>query len=160
MDIKNYLQHKGYNPCGELVGNERELCDSALTGYSNLPYTQVMRNVVLANINDNSPAVDEWADRDLNEVERQIGIDFKIFSSAQIGLCKYYIHILYENRYNIFYNRLADFCAKIDNAVMSAAEERGLTPEALERKIDDIAQKGTYSMTFNELFGEVMNYIR
>ena len=54
------MRLKEYNPCGDLTSKEREICNAALTRYFDLPFVQVMRNVVLdkisnLNLDENSP---------------------------------------------------------------------------------------------------------
>lgn len=169
--VKN-LRAKDYNPCGELTGDERELCDEARKNYFNLPFVQVMRNVVMKKISEvdaekiskNVEALESWAARNLSAEELRATFDFgstefENFSPAEVGLCKYYVHILFENRYNIFYNRLVDFCAETDEKIFSAAEAGGLSLRELEGKINFAAQEGTYSMTFNNLTDEFLNFL-
>ena len=144
------LAKKNYNPCGDLTGREREICDAALISYDNLPFVQVMRNVVLAEISKSKPAdsqkIIDWAAYGLNEIESRASInfnstEFKDMSTLEIGLFKYFIHLLFENRYNIFYNRLVKFCA----------DENISVNEKLERILDRSAQEGDYFTTFNVL---------
>ena len=143
------LAKKNYNPCGDLTGREREICDAALTSYDNLPFVQVMRNVVLGIMEEGvgiSNKIVDWADYGLNEIESRASInfnstEFKDMSTLEIGLFKYFIHLLFENRYNIFYNRLVKFCA----------EENISVDEKLERILDRAAQEGDYFTTFNVL---------
>ena len=145
------LNKKNYNPCGDLTGRERAICDDALTKYFDLPFVNVMRNVVLAEISHVKHTYDEkkisdWAAQNLNDVERQACIDFNStefsgMSAAQIGLFKYFVHLLFENRYNIFYNRLVNFCA----------EENFNVTDNLEKILDRTAQVGDYFTSFNTL---------
>ena len=145
------LDKKNYNPCGDLTGRERAICDDALTKYFDLPFVQVMRNIVLEEISNATHTYDEqkildWVARDLNDVERQACINFNStefsgMSAAQVGLFKYFVHILFENRYNIFYNRLVNFCA----------EENISVTDELEHILDRTAQVGDYYTSFNTL---------
>ena len=148
------MSKKEYNPCGDLTGREREICNAAVTSYSDLPFVQVMRNITLAEISrigmdenfSNAEKITDWSKRDLNDIERQACVDFnsvqfETLSPLQIGLFKYFIHLLYENRYNIFYNRLVNFCA-----------DEGINlDEVTERKLNRTAQEGDYFTSFNAL---------
>ena len=148
------MNKKEYNPCGDLTGRERALCNAAVTSYADLPFVQVMRNITLAEISNigidenfsNAEKITDWSKRDLNDIERQACVDFnsvqfETLSPLQIGLFKYFIHLLYENRYNIFYNRLVNFCA-----------DEGINlDEYTERKLNRIAQEGDYFTSFNAL---------
>ena len=49
--VKN-LRHKEYNPCGDLTGYERDLCNEATKSYFNLPYVEVMRTISIRAISD------------------------------------------------------------------------------------------------------------
>ena len=149
--MKLKLSKKNYNPCGDLTGKEHAICDDALTKYFDLPFVQVMRNVVLAEISDVTHTYDEqkildWASRDLSDIERRACINFNstqfsAMSPTQVGLFKYFIHILFENRYNIFYNHLVNFCA----------EENFNVTDELERILDKTAQVGDYLTSLNVL---------
>ncbi len=148
------MNKKEYNPCGDLTGREREICETAVTSYFDMPFVQVMRNITLdeissANIDENfcnAAKITDWSKCNLNDIERQACIDFnsvqfETLSPLQIGLFKYLIHLLYENRYNIFYNRLVNFCA-----------DEGINlDDDIERKLDRAAQEGDYFMSFNTL---------
>ena len=59
-------------------------------------------------------------------------------STLEIGLFKYFIHLLFENRYNIFYNRLVQFCA----------DENIFADDKLEHILDRTAQEGDYFTSF------------
>ena len=145
------LSKKNYNPCGDLTGRERAICDAALTKYFDLPFVQVMRNIVLEEISNathtyDAQKISDWASQNLNDIERQACIDFdsaefNSMSPAQIGLFKYFVHLLFENRYNIFYNRLVNFCA----------EENFNVTDNLEKILDRTAQVGDYFTSFNTL---------
>lgn len=145
------LSQKNYNPCGDLTGRELEICNAALTKYFDLPFVNVMRNVVLSEISEVKHTYDEqkildWAAYNLNEIEQQACINFNStefdgMSPAQIGLYKYFTHLLYENRYNIFYNRLVNFCA----------EENINFTDNIEHILDRTAQVGDYFTSFNTL---------
>ena len=169
--IKN-LQEKNYNPCGSLTGREKNICDAARKSYFNLPYVQVMRNIVIAEIGSfmptekfaNESALIEWSARDLNSEEIKAAFDFNSvefenFSPLEVGLCKYLIHILFENRYNIFYNRLVDYCRELDEEIFIDAEKNNLTFDELEKKINSLAGEGNYSQTFNNLTDEFLNFV-
>ena len=148
------MNKKEYNPCGDLTGRERALCNAAVTSYADLPFVQVMRNITLAEISNigidenfsNAEKITDWSKRDLNDIEQKACVDFnsvqfETLSPLQIGLFKYFIHLLYENRYNIFYNRLVNFCA-----------DEGINlDEYTERKLNRIAQEGDYFTSFNAL---------
>ena len=148
------MSKKEYNPCGDLTGREREICNAAVTSYFDMPFVQVMRNITLAEISSsnidenfyNAAKITDWSKCNLNDIEQQACVDFnsvqfETLSPLQIGLFKYLIHLLYENRYNIFYNRLANFCA--DDGIN--------VDEDTERKLNHAAQEGDYFMSFNTL---------
>ena len=166
------LQEKNYNPCGTLTGREIIICDLARKSYFNLPFRQVMRNIVIAEIGainpggnlENADAIKDWSNRTLNSEELLASLDFdavefEAFSPLEVGLCKYSVHILRENRYNIFYNRLVDYCGELDKKLFDTAEENGLTFDALEKNINTLAQEGNFSMTFNNLTDEFLNFL-
>ena len=64
---------KEYNPCGDLTGRERALCDEAAKNFYNLPFYEVMRAVSVKAIADleheenfrNVDALKNWADYNL-----------------------------------------------------------------------------------------------
>ncbi|MBD3879289.1 MAG: hypothetical protein SR1Q5_06360 [Quinella sp. 1Q5] len=158
--IKN-LKKKEYNPCGDLTGRERELCDEASKNYFNLPFVEVMRAISIKAIAEleyetnfrNVDALKNWSSYNLNEVERRANLNFETFTPLQAGLCKYLVHLLYENRYNIHYNALINHCRTLDD--FPAA----LTAEDLERKINTIAQEANYFSMVNDLTGELWNFL-
>ena len=170
--IKN-LHEKNYNPCGTLTGREKNICESARKNYFKLPYTQVMRNIVIAEIGAFQPATEkfanesaliDWSYRDLNFEEVKAAFDFNSvefegFSPLEVGLCKYFIHVLYENRYNIFYNRLTDYCHELDEEIFDRAEKNNLTFDRLEHEINSLAGNGNCSMTWGDLTDEFLNFI-
>lgn len=149
------LMKKNYNPCGDLTGREREICDAALTSYVDLPFVQVMRNVTLAEISTlgnreqglgNKDKIIDWASYGLNEIESRACINFNStefsgMSTLEIGLFKYFIHLLFENRYNIFYNHLVKFCA----------DENISVDDKLEYTLNRAAQEGDYFTSLNTL---------
>ncbi len=153
---------KEYNPCGELVGEERELCDEATKNYFNLPFVEVMRAIsikaVAAHEHDknfhNVDALEHWASYNLGEDERRAVLNFETFTPLQAGMAKYFVHVLHENRYNIHYNALKNYCRTLDEKIFSAR-----TNDELERKIDSIAQQASYSSTVNSLIGELWNFL-
>lgn len=161
--MKN-LPNKEYNPCGDLTGRERELCNEASQNYFNLPFVEVMRAVSVKAIAElehdenfrNIGALKNWASYNLNEVERRANLNFDTFTPLQAGLCKYLVHLLYENRYNIHYNALANYCRTLDEKIFPA----NLTDEQLERKINSIAQEANYFSAVNDLIGELWNFIK
>lgn len=163
-DLLKNLQTKNYNPCGTLTGREIIICDLARKNYFDLPYIQVMRNIVIPEIAENKKILHEaeiisWADRNLNSQELQASFDFNSvefqnFSAVEKGLCKYFIHILFENRYNIFYNRLVDYCHELDEKLFE-----NVSFDVLEKKINSLAGEGNYSMTLNNLTDEFLNFI-
>ena len=143
---------KEYNPCGDLTGREREICNAAVTSYDDLPFVNVMRNIVVAEISDaaenfsDANKIVDWSKYNLNDIERQACVDFdsvefETLTPLQVGLFKYFVHLLYENRYNIFYNRLVNFCES----------ENILVTENVERILDGAAQTGDYFTSFNTL---------
>ena len=81
--IKN-LRGKDYNPCGDLTGFERELCDEATKNFYNLPFVEVMRAVSVKAIAGleheenfrNVDALKHWADYNLNDTERRANLNF------------------------------------------------------------------------------------
>ena len=169
--IKN-LQEKNYNPCGTLTGREIKICDAARKNYFNMPFVKVMRNIVIAEIGsmmpnekfENAAEIQSWAERTLDDAELLASLDmdapeFENFSEIERGLCKYSIHVLRENRYNIFYNRLVDYCHELDEKFFDSAEKNGLTFERLEQKINFFAQEGKFSMTHVNLTDEFLNFL-
>ena len=147
---------KNYNPCGELTGRERELCDAAAENYFNLPFVEVMRAISIKAVSEleheenfkNVSALENWASYNLNDVERRANLNFETFTPLQAGLCKYLVHVLYENRYNIHYNALINFCNAEE---ISAAE--------FEQQINSLAQTADYFSTVNALTDEFLNKI-
>ena len=171
-DLKKNLREKNYNPCGTLTEREKNICDVARKSFFNLPYVQVMRNIVVAEIGafkpdkdfHNAAALVDWSKKDLNSEEVKASfnfdsVEFENFTPLEVGLCKYFVHVLFENRYNIFYNRLVDYCNELDKEIFETAERNGLTFDVLEQNINSLAQKGNYSMTFNNLTDEFLNFI-
>ena len=171
-DLVKNLQEKNYNPCGTLTGREIEICDKARKNFLNLPYSQVMRNIVISEIGsmmpgesfENSSSIKDWSDRTLDDEKLLATVDFDAaefenFSPLERGFCKFSIHILRENRYNIFYNRLVDYCHELDAEIFDTAEKNGLTFDALEKEIDSCAKEGSFSMTFNSLTDELLNFV-
>ena len=141
------MKLKNYNPCGALTGRETEICNAALTSYFNLPFVQVMRNIAIQEISgeikiSNDAAISNWANYNLNEIENQAAISMDNATPAQIGLYKFILHLLFENRYNIEYNRLVNYCK--ENSVEISAD-----------KINFIAQKTNYYSTFDDMTAEL-----
>ena len=171
-DLVKNLRKKNYNPCGNLTGREIYICENAVKSFFNLPFSQVMRNIVISEIGsmmpgenfENSEGIKNWSARTLEDSDllRTVNFDaaeFENFSELERGFCKFLIHILRENRYNIFYNRLVDYCGELDEEIFKTAEENGLTFDALEKKINFFAQEGNFSMTFNNLTDELLNFL-
>ncbi len=164
QDILKNFYLKEYNPCGDLTGREREFCDEATKSFFNLPFVEVMRTISVKAIAEleheknfrNVAALENWASYDLNEVERRANLNFDTFTTLQAGLCKYFVHLLYENRYNIHYNALKNYCGTLDEKVFPA----NLTDELLERKINSLAQEADYFSTVNDLIGELWNFLK
>ena len=162
-ELAKNLRRKDYNPCGELTGRERSLCDAAARNFFNLPFAEVMRAVsinALADLADdeNFPNVDalkHWASYNQSDDERRAALNFDTFTPLQTGLAKYLAHVLYENRYNIHCNALVDYCRTLDEKVFPA----DLTVDALDREIDTLAQRATYSATVNALIDELWNFL-
>ena len=160
--VKN-LRHKEYNPCGDLTGYERDFCNEATKSYFKLPYVEVMRTISIRAISElqnetnfrNVAALKNWSAYNLNEVERRANLNFDTFTPLQAGLCKYFVHLLYENRYNIHYNCLVNYCRGFDEWKFAI----GLTDEQLERKINSIAQEANYFSTVNALTDELTNFM-
>ena len=152
-------RNKEYNPCGDLTGKERELCDEASKNYFNLPFVEVMRAISIKAIAElehetnfhNVDALKNWSSYNLNEVERRANLNFETFTPLQAGLCKYLVHLLYENRYNIHYNALTNYCRTLDDVAW--------TDDELERKVNSIAQEANYSSTVHDLTGELWNFL-
>ena len=141
------LRLKNYNPCGSPIGRENEICNAALTSYFNLPFVQVMRNVAISEFTNaakiqNEAAVLNWANYNLNEIENQAAINFENAAPLEIGLYKFILHLLFENRYNIEYNLLANYA-------------KNISAENLEQKINSIAQNANYYSTFDDLTAEL-----
>ena len=158
---KNF-RHKNYNPCGELTGMERALCDEATKNFFNLPFTEVMRAISIKSLAEleheknfpNVDALEHWANYNLSDDERRVALNFDSFTPLQAGLAKYLTHVLFENRYNIHYNALADYCAALDEKTFPTA----LTGDALERTINSLAQKANHSTRVNALIEELWNF--
>lgn len=161
--IKN-LRRKEYNPCGDLTGREREFCDEATKSYFNLPYVEVMRTISIKAVAElehetnfrNVAALENWASYNLNDVERRANLNFDTFTPLQAGLCKYLVHVLYENRYNIHYNSLLNYCGGLD----AKAFPNNLTAEQLEQKIDSLAQSANHFSHVNSLIEELWNFFK
>ena len=157
------MRNKEYNPCGDLTGRERELCDEAAKNFFNLPFVEVMRAVSIKAIAEleheenfrNVDALKNWAGYNLNDVERRANLNFDTFTPLQAGLCKYFVHLLYENRYNIHCNALINYCRTLDEKNFAV----GLTDEQLEQKINSIAQEANYFSTVNDLIEELFNFV-
>ena len=160
--VKN-LRNKEYNPCGDLTGRERELCDEASKNFFNLPFVEVMRAFSVKAIAEleheenfrNVDALKTWADYNLNDVERRANLNFDTFTRLQSGLAKYLVHVLYENRYNIHYNALINYCRTLDEKLF-----RNLTSGQLEQKINSITQEANYFSTVNDLIGALWNFLK
>jgi len=163
-EIVKHLQLKEYNPCGELTGFERKLCDEAATNYFNLPFVEVMRAVALKAVAEldhekvfpNEAALVDWALHELNKDEWRVVVKFDESSPLQVGLSKYLAHVLYENRYNIHYNALVNHCRTLDEKVFGI----DLTAEQLEHKIDTLAQEADTSATVNALIDKLLNFVK
>ena len=162
MFAKN-LRRMDYNPCGELTGIERSLCDEAAKNFYNLPFTEVMRAIsikALAETNHeknfrNVDALEHWASFNLSDDERRATLNFDTFTPLEVGLAKYFAHVLFENRYNIHYNALVDYCRMLDEKIFPAA----LTTTELERKINSLAQEANHSSRVNALIEELWNFL-
>lgn len=158
------LRHKEYNPCGDLTGRERELCDEAAKNYFNLPFVEVMRAVSIKAIAEleneenfrNVDALKNWADYNLNEVEQRANLNFNTFTPLQAGLCKYLVHLLYENRYNIHYNALINYSRTLDENVLNTP----LTNEQIEQKINSLAQSANYYSRGNDLTESLLQFLK
>lgn len=157
------MVRKGYNPCGDLTGRERALCDEAAANYFNLPFAEVMRAISIRAIAEleheenfrNVDALRNWADYNLSDNERRASLNFDTFTPLQAGLAKYLVHVLYENRYNIHYNALADYCRTLDAKAVRA----DLTDEQLEQRINSLAQGANYSSVVNTLIAELWHFL-
>lgn len=146
------LRLKNYNPCGSPTGRENEICNAALTSYFNLPFVQVMRNIAISEFTNaakiqNEAAILNWANFNLNEIENQAAINFADAAPLEIGLYKFILHLLFENRYNIEYNRLATYA-------------KDFSVDGVEEKINSIAQNANYFSTFDDLTAELENFLR
>lgn len=146
------INFKSYNPCGAPTGKENEICNAALTSYFNLPFVQIMRNVAISEFTkdfkiQNEAAVLNWANYNLNEIENQAAVNFENAAPLKIGLYKFILHLLFENRYNIEYNRLATYA-------------KDFSAENLEQKINSLAQNANYFSTFDDLTTELENVKR
>ena len=157
------MDRKGYNPCGDLTGKERELCDEATANYFNLPFAEVMRAVSIKAIAEleheehfrNVDALRHWADYNPSDDERRASLNFETFTPLQAGLAKYLVHVLYENRYNIHYNALADYCHTLDAKAVRADS----TEAQLSQRVDELAQAANHSTTVNTLIAELWHFI-
>ena len=157
------LKRKEYNPCGDLTGKEREFCDEATKNFLSLPFAEVMRAISVKALAEfehetnfrNADALKHWADYNQNDIERRAGLNFDTFTPLQAGLDKYFVHLLYENRYNIHYNALVSYCCTLDEKNFATGSEF----ERLERKIDSLAQEADYSTTVNALNDNLREFI-
>lgn len=152
------IQRKNYNPCGDPLGNAQKICDAAASSYFNLPYREIMRALVVQELSaaqQINPAVLSWTNYNLNDVENSAALDFTDFAPEQIGLAKYFLHLLYENRYNVEYNRLADYAENLDAKILA-----NVPRDELERKINSIAQVTGYDATFDDMTAELENFVR
>ena len=152
------IQRKNYNPCGDPTGSAQKICDAATSAYFNLPYREIMRVLVVQEISATTqinPAVLSWTDYGLNDVEKAAALDFTNFTREETGLAKYFLHLLYENRYNVEYNRLAAYAENLDEKILA-----NVPPEILERKINSIAQETGYDATFDDMTAELENFVR
>ena len=134
------MKLKEYNNCGDLTGRERELCNAALTNYVTLAEISSLH---LDENFSNAQKIIDWSNYNLNEIERRASInfnstEFETLTPLQIGLFKYFLHLLYENRYNISYNRLVNFCD----------EEKIVVTDDVERLLDRAAQECDYFTSF------------
>lgn len=156
-----FLRRKEYNPCGELVGCERELCDEAAKIFPNLPFAEVMRTVVVRSVSEfehvenfsNADALTNWAAYNQSDDERRASLNFDTFTPIQAGAAKFLAHVLHENRYNIHYNALVDYCRTLDDKAFT------LTTDDIERAIDSIAQRATHSSRVNDLIEQMWNFL-
>ena len=98
----------------------------------------------------NVDALKNWSGYNLNEVEQRVNLNFETFTPLQAGLCKYLVHLLYENRYNIHYNALTNYYRTLDDVALT---------EELERKVNSIAQEANYFSTVDDLTGELLNFL-
>ena len=163
-ELTKNLRNKDYNPCGELTGFERELCDEAAKNFFNLPFVEVMRAISVKAIADleheknfrNVDALKNWADYNLNDIERRANLNFETFTPLQAGVCKYLVHVLYENRYNIHFNAPANYLRTLDEKIFPAS----LTSEQLEQKINSLAQEANYFSRVNDLLGALWNFLK
>ena len=163
-ELTKNLRNKEYNPCGDLTGRERELCNEASKNFYNLPFYEVMRAVSVKAIADleheenfnNVDALKNWATYNLNDIERRAGLNFDSFTTLQAGLANYFVHLLYENRYNIHYNALANFCRGLDKKNFPAS----LTADQLDKKINSLAQGAHYSSRVNDLIERLFHFLK
>lgn len=161
--VAKFLRRKDYNPCGELVGREREFCDEAAKIFPNLPFSEVMRTIVVKALSEferaenfsNVDALTNWAEYNQNDDERRASLNFDSFTPLQAGLAKFLAHVLHENRYNIHYNALIDYCCTLDAEAFPAA----LTNDELEREINSIAGQANYSASVNSLIERLWNFL-
>ena len=162
-ELTKNLRRKEYNPCGDLTGREREICDEATKNYFNLPFVEVMRAISIKNLAEleneknfsNVDALKNWANYNLSDDERRANLNFDTFTPLQAGLSKYFVHLLFENRYNIHYNALISYCQTLDEKLFP----NNLSAEELERKINSIAQQANHSATINALTEEFLNFL-
>ena len=160
--IKN-LSNKEYNPCGNLTGSERALCDEATQNYFNLPFVEVMRAISIKAIATleheenfcNIDALKNWASYNLNDIEQRANLNFDTFTPLQAGLCKYLVHVLYENRYNIHYNALANYSRTLDDKVFPDS----LSRDVFQSKINSIVQEANYFSSVNDLIALLWNFL-
>ena len=153
-----------YNPCGDLTGRERALCDEATENFFNLPFFEVMRAISVKAVAEleheenfrNVDALKSWASCNQSDDERRAGLNFETFTPLQAGLAKYLVHVIHENRYNIHHNALIKYCRTLDEKIFPAM----LTADELQRKINSIAQTATHYSTVNALIAELWNFLK
>ena len=163
-EIVKSLQLKDYYPCGDLTGRERQICDEAATNFPNLPFVEVMRAVAVKAVAEldhekvfpNEAALVDWALHELNKDEWHVVVKFDESSPLEVGLSKYLAHVLYENRYNIHYNALVNYCRTLDEKVFGI----GITAEQLEHKIDELAKSADTSTRVNALIDKLLNFVK
>ena len=157
------LRQMDYNPCGDLTGRERELCNAATENFFNLPFFEVMRAISVKAVAEleyeenfrNVDALKSWASCNQSDDERRAGLNFETFTPLQSGLAKYLVHVLHENRYNIHYNALIKYCHTLDEKNFPAT----LTDDELNRKINSLAQEATHYSTVNALIEQLWNFL-
>ena len=154
VGITDYAQHE----LGDIVFVDVDCVGDTIEGGEAFGSLEAVKTVADLEREENFPNVDalkHWAAYNLNETERRASLNFDTFTPLQAGLAKYSVHLLYENRYNIHYNALVNYCRTLDDKKFAS----GLTGEQLEQKINSLAQEANHSTRVNTLIDGLLNFV-